>query len=139
MGFHNTCLVCKKKCGTGLGLGDRICLFCNEKIHKDCMSLCRSDCDLGSLRRLIIPPTCVIPIDNSVNQPSEHRGKSKVIGSEYRHGTYKIETGPETAPLVVFVNPLSGDTRGSKLITMFQRFLNPIQVFDLSEEGPHRG
>jgi hypothetical protein len=103
------------------------------------MDLCGSECDLGSLRRLIVPPIHVILIDDDMNHRPEHRSKSKVIGSESRHGPYKIEADPETAPLVVFVNPLSGDTLGSKLITMFRRFLNPIQVFDLSEEGPHRG
>uniref|UniRef100_A0A8C3V2A2 Diacylglycerol kinase n=1 Tax=Catharus ustulatus TaxID=91951 RepID=A0A8C3V2A2_CATUS len=50
-------------------------------------------------------------------------------------------TCPSTcsSPLLAFVNSKSGDNQGVKFLRKFKQFLNPAQVFDLMNGGPHLG
>ncbi|KTF71804.1 hypothetical protein cypCar_00050273, partial [Cyprinus carpio] len=41
--------------------------------------------------------------------------------------------------LLVFVNSKSGDNQGVKFLRRFKQLLNPAQVFDLMNGGPHLG
>jgi len=41
--------------------------------------------------------------------------------------------------IVVFVNPRSGGNSGSRLLPKFNFYLNPRQVFDLTDGGPRAG
>jgi len=42
-------------------------------------------------------------------------------------------------PLLVFINGRSGGNQGLDLLTKFRHYLNPHQVFDLANGGPHIG
>lgn len=47
--------------------------------------------------------------------------------------------GADVCPLLVFVNPKSGGMKGRELLYSFRKFLNPHQVFDISNGGPLAG
>jgi diacylglycerol kinase (ATP) len=130
------CTICDKKCTTGLGLGDCICLLCNEKIHEECIKLCKQKCSLGRFKQLIIPPTYVEYFHEDGNNDDDIKKPQKIPRLYYK--CYKIKTSCDIAPVVAFVNPLSGDTQGAKITSLLKRFLNPIQVADLSKEEPHQ-
>ncbi|XP_074171424.1 diacylglycerol kinase iota isoform X5 [Rhinolophus sinicus] len=57
----------------------------------------------------------------------ENKGRPFVI---------KPISSPLMKPLLVFVNPKSGGNQGTKVLQMFMWYLNPRQVFDLSQDGP---
>lgn len=42
-------------------------------------------------------------------------------------------------PLLVFINGRSGGNQGLDLLTKFRHYLNPHQVFDIANGGPHVG
>lgn len=55
-------------------------------------------------------------------------------------GFWKASCPPScTSPLLVFVNSKSGDSQGVKFLRRFKQLLNPAQVFDLMNGGPHLG
>ncbi|XP_066490552.1 diacylglycerol kinase zeta isoform X2 [Tiliqua scincoides] len=64
---------------------------------------------------------------SSKKGPEEGRWKPFVI---------KPIPAPLMKPLLVFVNPKSGGNQGTKIIQSFMWYLNPRQVFDLSQGGP---
>ena len=51
----------------------------------------------------------------------------------------KMEIAMRQEPLLVFINGRSGGNQGLDLLTKFRHYLNPHQVFDLANGGPHIG
>uniref|UniRef100_A0A3Q3VK17 Diacylglycerol kinase n=1 Tax=Mola mola TaxID=94237 RepID=A0A3Q3VK17_MOLML len=114
------CAVCDKTCGSVLRLQDWRCLWCKAMVHTACMDLYPRKCPLGQCKVSIIPPTALNSIDSD--------------------GFWKATCPPSCAsPLLVYVNSKSGDNQGVKFLRRFKQLLNPAQVFDLVNGGPHLG
>ncbi|KAF1482468.1 Diacylglycerol kinase delta, partial [Eudyptula minor novaehollandiae] len=114
------CAVCDRTCGSVRRLQDWRCLWCKAIVHNACKELFGKRCPLGQYKVSIIPPTALNSIDSD--------------------GFWKA-TCPSTcsSPLLAFVNSKSGDNQGVKFLRKFKQFLNPAQVFDLMNGGPHLG
>uniref|UniRef100_A0A8C5G628 Diacylglycerol kinase n=1 Tax=Gouania willdenowi TaxID=441366 RepID=A0A8C5G628_GOUWI len=114
------CSVCEKTCGSVLRLQDLRCLWCKNMVHWSCKELLSSKCPLGQCKVSVIPPTALNSIDSD--------------------GFWKASCPPScSSPLLVFVNSKSGDSQGVKFLRRFKQLLNPAQVFDLMNGGPHLG
>uniref|UniRef100_A0A4W3HB67 Diacylglycerol kinase n=1 Tax=Callorhinchus milii TaxID=7868 RepID=A0A4W3HB67_CALMI len=114
------CSVCDKTCGSVLRLQDWRCLWCKAMVHTACKDPFPRKCPLGQCKVSIIPPTALNSIDSD--------------------GFWKATCPPSCAsPLLVFVNSKSGDNQGVKFLRRFKQLLNPAQVFDLMNGGPHLG
>ncbi|XP_063061526.1 diacylglycerol kinase delta-like isoform X3 [Engraulis encrasicolus] len=114
------CTVCDKTCGSVLRLQDWRCLWCKAMVHTTCKEQLSSKCPLGQCKVSVIPPTALNSIDSD--------------------GFWKATCPPScTSPLLVFVNSKSGDNQGVKFLRRFKQLLNPAQVFDLMNGGPHLG
>ncbi|XP_025947239.1 diacylglycerol kinase kappa isoform X4 [Apteryx rowi] len=114
------CAVCDRTCGSVRRLQDWRCLWCKAIVHSACKELFGKRCPLGQYKVSIIPPTALNSIDSD--------------------GFWKA-TCPSScsSPLLAFVNSKSGDNQGVKFLRKFKQFLNPAQVFDLMNGGPHLG
>ncbi|XP_068440472.1 diacylglycerol kinase delta isoform X2 [Clinocottus analis] len=114
------CNICDKTCGSVLRLQDWRCLWCKAMVHSGCREQLSSKCPLGQCKVSVIPPTALNSIDSD--------------------GFWKASCPPScTSPLLVFVNSKSGDNQGVKFLRRFKQLLNPAQVFDLMNGGPHLG
>ncbi|XP_012580629.1 PREDICTED: diacylglycerol kinase delta [Condylura cristata] len=114
------CTVCDKTCGSVLRLQDWRCLWCKAMVHTSCKDSLATKCPLGLCKVSVIPPTALNSIDSD--------------------GFWKATCPPScTSPLLVFVNSKSGDNQGVKFLRRFKQLLNPAQVFDLMNGGPHLG
>nr|XP_010302658.1 PREDICTED: diacylglycerol kinase delta-like [Balearica regulorum gibbericeps] len=120
------CAVCDRTCGSVRRLQDWRCLWCKAIVHSACKELFGKRCPLGQYKVSIIPPTALNSIDSD---------------GESQRGQDWTATCPSTcsSPLLAFVNSKSGDNQGVKFLRKFKQFLNPAQVFDLMNGGPHLG
>uniref|UniRef100_UPI00398F4B72 diacylglycerol kinase eta n=1 Tax=Pristiophorus japonicus TaxID=55135 RepID=UPI00398F4B72 len=114
------CAVCDKACGSVRRLQDWRCLWCKAIVHSVCKEQFDRKCPLGQCKLSVIPPTALNSIDSD----------------GFWKATYASSC---TSPLLVLVNSKSGDNQGVKFLRKFKQLLNPAQVFDLMNGGPHLG
>ncbi|XP_058404222.1 diacylglycerol kinase eta isoform X3 [Diceros bicornis minor] len=113
------CAVCDKTCGSVLRLQDWKCLWCKTMVHTACKDLYHPICPLGQCKVSVIPPIALNSTDSE--------------------GFCRATFSFCVSPLLVFVNSKSGDNQGVKFLRRFKQLLNPAQVFDLMNGGPHLG
>ncbi|XP_015487001.1 diacylglycerol kinase zeta isoform X4 [Parus major] len=127
------------------------CSWCKQAYHSkvSCFLLqhIEEPCSLGAHAAVVVPPTWILRVRRPQNplksskkkkRTSFKRKSSKKGAEEGRWKPFVIKPmpAPLMKPLLVFVNPKSGGNQGSKIIQSFMWYLNPRQVFDLSQGGP---
>ncbi|NIG58363.1 diacylglycerol kinase zeta isoform 1 [Pontoporia blainvillei] len=127
------------------------CSWCKQAYHSkvSCFLLqhIEEPCSLGVHAAVVIPPTWILRARRPQNtlkaskkkkRASFKRKSSKKGPEEGRWRPFIIRPTPSPLmkPLLVFVNPKSGGNQGAKIIQSFLWYLNPRQVFDLSQGGP---
>ncbi|XP_054826427.1 diacylglycerol kinase zeta isoform X2 [Eublepharis macularius] len=127
------------------------CSWCKQAYHSkvSCFMLqhIEEPCSLGAHAAVVVPPTWILRVRHPQNplksskkkkRTSFKRKSSKKGPEEGRWKPFVIKPipAPLMKPLLVFVNPKSGGNQGTKIFQSFMWYLNPRQVFDLSQEGP---
>ncbi|XP_047676021.1 diacylglycerol kinase zeta isoform X2 [Tachysurus fulvidraco] len=130
------------------------CSWCKQAYHNKvtCFMLqqIEESCSLGAHAAVIVPPTWIIRVrrpqsslksSKKKKRTSFKRKSSKKGAEESRWKPFIVRPIPSQLmkPLLVFVNPKSGGNQGAKIIQSFMWYLNPRQVFDLSQGGPKEG
>ncbi|XP_066556716.1 diacylglycerol kinase zeta isoform X4 [Amia ocellicauda] len=130
------------------------CSWCKQAYHNKvtCFMLQQIEeaCSLGAHAAVIVPPTWIIRVrrpqtslksSKKKKRTSFKRKSSKKGAEEARWKPFIVKPVPSQLmkPLLVFVNPKSGGNQGAKIIQSFMWYLNPRQVFDLSQGGPKEG
>lgn len=137
-----------------------ICSWCKVSYHNNehCFDARKENkvCDLGTHKKIIIPPSWIIKLPRKgsfksslKNSPKKCTESLTFVANVNRRGVRGIKTtrdhptfmlksipSPSCCPVIVFLNPKSGGNQGAKLMQKFQWLLNPRQVFDLSQGGP---
>jgi diacylglycerol kinase (ATP) len=103
------------------------CFWCSKKLCSiACLDAFEAEsqiCDYGNFCNLTIPPTAfIIPQSDDIS-------------------TWKLRRSlfSNKCPVIVFINKRSGGGKGEGFIRSFKKFLNPNQIFDLSNGGPEPG
>uniref|UniRef100_A0A8C6RM12 Diacylglycerol kinase n=1 Tax=Nannospalax galili TaxID=1026970 RepID=A0A8C6RM12_NANGA len=129
------------------------CSWCKQAFHNKvtCFMLhhIEEPCSLGAHAAVIVPPTWIIKVkkpQNSLKASNRKKKRTSFKRKASKRGPEQENKGrpfvikpissPLMKPLLVFVNPKSGGNQGTKVLQMFMWYLNPRQVFDLSQEGP---
>ncbi|XP_062859428.1 diacylglycerol kinase zeta [Trichomycterus rosablanca] len=130
------------------------CSWCKLAYHNKvtCFMLLQIEetCSLGAHAAVIVPPTWIIRMrrPQASLRSSKRRKKTSLKGrgskkgaedGKWKHFIVKPIPSQLMKPLLVFVNPKSGGNQGAKIIRSFMWYLNPRQVFDLSQGGPKEG
>uniref|UniRef100_A0A8P4G4K7 Diacylglycerol kinase n=1 Tax=Dicentrarchus labrax TaxID=13489 RepID=A0A8P4G4K7_DICLA len=131
------------------------CSWCKQAYHNkvSCFMLQQIEeaCPIGAHAALIVPPTWIIRVrrhqsslkSSKKKKRTSFKRKSSKKGAEVRRQwkpfIIRPIPSPLMKPLLVFVNPKSGGNQGTKILQSFMWYLNPRQVFDLSQGGPKEG
>ncbi|CAH0723419.1 unnamed protein product, partial [Brenthis ino] len=104
----------------GENLKKYFCSWCQRiKLSHENLINDTEECDFNKYKEIIIPPNAV------------RVEKSKII-------SIKPPCINNWEPLFIFVNRKSGSNRSDEVISIFRGLLNPLQVIDISANGPER-
>ncbi|KAM9835960.1 diacylglycerol kinase zeta-like [Aulostomus maculatus] len=131
------------------------CSWCKQAYHNkvSCFMLQQIEeaCPIGAHAALIVPPTWIIRVRRYQSSMKSSKKKKRTSfkrksskkgaeeGRQWKPFVIRPIPSPLMKPLVVFVNPKSGGNQGAKILQSFMWYLNPRQVFDLSQGGPKEG
>ncbi|CAH0563698.1 unnamed protein product [Brassicogethes aeneus] len=119
------CYICDEECCLEPGLNDFQCCWCQRTVHTECLDKMGQVCDFGSFRNMIVPPSCV--------QVARRKG---ALNKHLLLRAVKDPGWENWTPLVVIGNKKSGNSDGAQVLSEFRKYLNPVQVIDLSERKP---
>ncbi|XP_044044027.1 diacylglycerol kinase zeta-like isoform X5 [Siniperca chuatsi] len=131
------------------------CSWCKQAYHNkvSCFMLQQIEeaCPIGAHAALIVPPTWIIRVRRHQSSMKSSKKKKRTSfkrksskkgaeeGRQWKSFIIRPIPSPLMKPLLVFVNPRSGGNQGTKILQSFMWYLNPRQVFDLSQGGPKEG
>nr|XP_020441708.1 diacylglycerol kinase zeta-like isoform X2 [Monopterus albus] len=131
------------------------CSWCKQAYHNkiSCFMLQQIEeaCPIGAHAALIVPPTWIIRVRRNQSSMKSSKKKKRTSfkrkcskkgaeeGRQWKPFIIRPIPSPLMKPLLVFVNPKSGGNQGTKILQSFMWYLNPRQVFDLSQGGPKEG
>ncbi|XP_072303889.1 diacylglycerol kinase zeta-like isoform X2 [Eucyclogobius newberryi] len=131
------------------------CSWCKQAYHNkvSCFMLqhIEEPCPIGAHAALIVPPTWIVRVrrhQSSVKSSKKNKRasfkrrsskKAPEEGRPWKPFLIRPVPSPLMKPLLVFVNPKSGGNQGTKIMQSLMWYLNPRQVFDLSDGGPTEG
>lgn len=121
------CAVCNQRAGTEPGLSDYRCLWCQLCVHSDCRGHFSPVCSLGPVADAVLDPRAVTV---------SGRSKTASLGSTKFRLSLDTPKFAQTAPILCFVNPRSGEQATSVIFSSLYRSLNPLQIVDLTEHKP---
>ncbi|XP_061910112.1 diacylglycerol kinase zeta-like isoform X6 [Entelurus aequoreus] len=131
------------------------CSWCKQAYHNkvSCFMLHQIEevCPIGVHAALIVPPSWIVRVRRCQTSMKTSKKKKRTSfkrkinkkatedGRQLKPFTIRAIHSPLMKPLIVFVNPKSGGNQGTKIFQSFMWYLNPRQVFDLSQAGPKDG
>ncbi|XP_074035969.1 diacylglycerol kinase epsilon isoform X2 [Leptinotarsa decemlineata] len=119
------CQKCGEDCSMEPGLVDYQCCWCQKTVHTECLVGTEQICDFGPYRNMIVPPWCI--------QVARRKG---ALNKHLLLRGVKDPGWKKWTPLIVIANKKSGNTDGALVLSEFRKYLNPVQVIDLSERKP---
>ena len=145
-----SCMVCGAHAGSASRLADRRCVWCHRVCHSQGRCGDEGDampCTLGPLSSLIAPPNLVarthVTTSTSATTTTTDTSTTTTSSSSEFYLRAPPAGYPVLTPLVCFINSKSGAQEGVAVRRQLEGVLNPLQVFDLVEEGavpgPARG
>lgn len=140
-----TCCVCNEDCSMDPGLVDYQCCWCQKSVHTGCISHLDEECDFGRFKNHIVPPWSV-QVARRKGAIQKHLLLRGVRDPGWKNWKPLIVIGKwifvkELHVFWLFVisllaNKKAGNNDGATVLSEFRKYLNPVQVIDLSERKP---
>eukprot|EP01135_Chromosphaera_perkinsii_P002395 Nk52_evm1s223 gene=Nk52_evmTU1s223 len=118
------------------------CKGCRARAHEGCLESIDPKCSHYYSRMSVSTADSAVDSDD-INSDSEETSGERVSSFVYQppegEASSELKFEAESKPAVVFVNGKSGGQTGKKYLEKFKSKLHPLQVYDLTEEGPYNG